>query len=690
LAGAIGAALILPVMVGLVLVPGGASPDVLFRATAVAVERAVVDLVVLRLPRTNQSGHFLLAIGAIVWSVGQFAAYAVFAHRRPLDAVCVAGTLLLGNMALAGDQLLLLVVFSIAALCVLARTHAHEEEATWRRRRISDEGAVRGLYLRGGAAFTAAAVFGSLVLTVSASGDPLRHAWSGVDETIFDWSQSVQRHLPFRATDRSVGFGFGSTLTVTDVWNDGDQRLAATIRRTPGDASGQYWRTAAYDHFDGWRWAWADFRESTRPSGEPLLPELADAAGDLLTRRTMQYSVEISAALAGDLILSPADPVAVDRPARVTALGALGLFGGVEVDSDRYTVTASVPLEGDESNGLTASRLRAAGTAYPAEIEHLYLQLPSKLGPAARTLLDEIERDAEDTPYDLAKAIEGRLRSSEFAYDSDVKGLCDSDRTVTDCFAKHKRGFCVHYASTMAALLREARVPARVAVGFLPGELNQGTGVETITGGNAHAWVEVWFPGFGWHRFDPTGGNGAEPEELRPGAPVSPTPSSSSSVGGVSASDRGGDPLPDRNDGSSTARPPEATAEHGPANPALLAVVAILLLVGAGLLSFVAWQRGPRGEVTVDTVWRGIGRTATRFGFGPRPQQTVYEYARTLADVLPESRPDLHAVAQAKVEVAYGHQGLRHPAAQPLREAQRRLRLGLLRLALRRRSARRR
>jgi uncharacterized protein DUF4129 len=111
-----------------------------------------------------------------------------------------------------------------------------------------------------------------------------------------------------------------------------------------------------------------------------------------------------------------------------------------------------------------------------------------------------------------------------------------------------------------------------------------------------------------------------------------------------------------------------------------------------GAIAFVAWRRGPRGPVTADGAYGMVTRMATRLGFGPRPNQTVYEYAGTLGELLPDARPELQTVAAAKVEVAYGGRKLGVDRLLPLREAQRRLRTSLLRLALRRdaRKARRR
>jgi hypothetical protein len=117
-------------------------------------------------------------------------------------------------------------------------------------------------------------------------------------------------------------------------------------------------------------------------------------------------------------------------------------------------------------------------------------------------------------------------------------------------------------------------------------------------------------------------------------------------------------------------------------------VIALLLaaaIVGTG---FLAWRRGPRGEVGVEAAWRGISRLAARFGFGPRPTETVYEYAAALADALPQVRPELHTVANAKVEVAYGKRTLGEDRMRAIREAHRQLRVALLRLAFRRRERR--
>ena len=116
--------------------------------------------------------------------------------------------------------------------------------------------------------------------------------------------------------------------------------------------------------------------------------------------------------------------------------------------------------------------------------------------------------------------------------------------------------------------------------------------------------------------------------------------------------------------------------------------IPLALIVGG--IAFAVWQRGPRGATSADRAYGTVARLAAGFGFGPRPTETVYEFAGALGEALPSARPELQTVARAKVETAYGRQILGDDRLAALRAAQRRLRLSLLRLAFRRKDRRRR
>lgn len=109
-------------------------------------------------------------------------------------------------------------------------------------------------------------------------------------------------------------------------------------------------------------------------------------------------------------------------------------------------------------------------------------------------------------PYAAVVAIETWLRDSgRFHYDEhppDVPGVPPLVSFVTET----RRGYCQHFAGAMALMLRYLGIPARVAAGFSSGTYSDGTW--TVTDHDAHAWVEVWFRGYGWLPFDPTPGRG--------------------------------------------------------------------------------------------------------------------------------------------------------------------------------------
>ncbi|GIG66102.1 transglutaminase TgpA family protein [Phytomonospora endophytica] len=118
--------------------------------------------------------------------------------------------------------------------------------------------------------------------------------------------------------------------------------------------------------------------------------------------------------------------------------------------------------------------------------------------------------------YDRAMAINDHFSiENGFAYQKTTeKG---SAATAIEDFLENKRGFCEQYAAAMVWLLRSAGVPARAVIGFTKG--NPVNGSLVVTNFNAHAWVEVWFPGYGWVSFDPTPSSGVRGPVDTPWAP---------------------------------------------------------------------------------------------------------------------------------------------------------------------------
>ena len=254
----------------------GASIGTLYHATAESAVQAYIDIAILDLSSTTEYLHYILVLGLVVWATSMFASYAVFGHHRPLNAVLVVGVVLLLNMSLTQkDQLPYLVMFSVASLLLLIRSHVFDEQSEWMRRRIGDPASISSVYMRGGAAFIAAAVVASFVLTQTAASAPLAGAFDGVDNALIGLSQSLSRYLPTGGSTRPIGLSFGPNATIQQVWKNSGS-LAVTIRRNPTDNGVYYWRAWTYDKIDLNGWDQTTSTSTEIPADTPIFDQRAD------------------------------------------------------------------------------------------------------------------------------------------------------------------------------------------------------------------------------------------------------------------------------------------------------------------------------------------------------------------------------------------------------------------------------
>ena len=344
-----------------------------------------------------------------------FASYAVFGHHRPLSAVIVVGVVLVGNMSLTfNDQLPYLVLFSVASLLLLIRSHVFDEQSEWVRRRIGDPASISSVYLRGGAAFITAAVAASFVLTQTAASAPLAGAWDGVEDSLIGISQSVSRFLPTGGSTRPLGLAFGPNTQIAQEWTTSGA-LAVTIRRNPTDNGIYYWRAWTYDKIDlnGWDQTTPTVGRSSRPT------RASSTSGPTTSPPDGHHSFTFTVTpgeFRSATILSPQTPINVDQPTRLTTVGSDGYFATLDriEGSGSYTVTALTPINGLGPGQVNIAALRATETNYPDEIKALYLPLPDgSLGPNAQKLEAKILDEApSEAPIDLADQIVKELKSS--------------------------------------------------------------------------------------------------------------------------------------------------------------------------------------------------------------------------------------------------------------------------------------
>lgn len=260
----------------------------------------------------------------------------------------------------------------------------------------------------------------------------------------------------------------------------------------------------------------------------------------------------------------------------------------------------------------TAKQLENSGTA-PASIVAQYLSLPDKLPAVIATTAQQVAKSG--TAYQKAVRLQRWLRSDGgFVYSAQApttkRGDSSTDAIVD--FLQQKHGYCVHFASTMAVMARILGIPARVAIGFLPGQ-RQADGTMVISAHDAHAWPELYFEGVGWVRFEPTPrGNLATPPEwtipptgLLPEDPLpsqTSTAAPSASAGGAAAT-----PAPKRIDEPAAAAKKKASGPGVPWRGMLILLVVVIALASPRLAATLAsrqrWNRATSLSALAEAAW---------------------------------------------------------------------------------------
>lgn len=183
---------------------------------------------------------------------------------------------------------------------------------------------------------------------------------------------------------------------------------------------------------------------------------------------------------------------ALDRPAAAPAGATLapGLYLHTPRPVNRMR-RYDVVSDPHASEGELRPRERAAN-----------LNLPASISPEVRQLARNLGGQNSD-PRAVVKAALEFFRTQGFVY-SVSPGEYGGAGALDDFLFRRKLGFCEHYAGAFATLMRAAGIPARIVVGYFGGQFNQFGNYLFVRQSDAHAWCEVWIPGTGWERVDPT------------------------------------------------------------------------------------------------------------------------------------------------------------------------------------------
>ena len=585
----------------------------------------------------NDPTTFVLLLGATCWAGAYMGAFALARTHRPWDAVIFSGLCLTINVSLALTSLYFdLILFTLLALVLLTRLHIVNLMERWERNNIVPAGEMDWRILRGGLTWTLVLIMLAFFTPRVAAADLVSSAFNTFDAPYQRIQTEWQRFFAgVSGPSRLQGVSFSDAIRLGQAPNLGD-RIVFYV-----DApAAHFWRAVTYDFYTGAGWRTTETDRVDKVTPPTLERDKQDATFTIVVAH-------------GNLLFGANEPAKVNVPFQF------------QTGNDRAYSTSLRAINRNQAQGTyittsfvskaTKDELRKATTVYPAVIKSKYLQLPSSVPNRVALLAQQITA-TKATPYDKAEAIETYLRNT-YKYSTVVKPA-PAGRDPVDYFLFDlKADFCEYFASSMAVMLREVGVPARVVEGFTAGELDP-LGRYAVKELNAHAWVEAFFPQYGWIEFEPT------PSELpfdRADAAASNTSGSDPTSGRNGREDATGlagrDNEPDPGIGGPDDTPPDVGGRISrPVDPRpALALVSALLL--ALFIALVRFEMRFRGLGEIDSAWGKTRLLGAYAGHAARPSQTPYEYADAIGREIPDVQEPLRTIAHARVQDRYSPAG---------------------------------
>ncbi|MEX2658587.1 MAG: DUF3488 and transglutaminase-like domain-containing protein [Acidimicrobiales bacterium] len=593
---------------------------------------------------------FVVASAIGVWVIAFVADTAAFRARATLEAAIPGATLFVFGAALGAPRhrelTTALFLAGVLAYWLAQRALSNASSPTWLSR---DTLAGSRSLLRTGGVLGAAAVAAAVLLGPMLPG------------------ATADAVIPWRASDREDG---GSRVTVSPLV-DIQARIvdqAESVVFTVESPSRSYWRLTSLETFDGRIWSSSRSYKEVRgdlPAGTRLDP---------ISSTTVTQEFEIGA-LASIWLPAAYRPVGVEGTEASYDAESASLIVPEDLEltevGQRYAITSVLP-------DLTSELLSAVPAVAPQEVTSAYTSLPGDFSPAVRQEAFRITEPAT-TQYAKALALQDHFRGGAFTYDLDIERGHSGDALERFLF-ETRAGYCEQFAGAYAAMARAVGLPARIAVGFTPGEPDA-DGRLVVRGANGHAWPEVYLEGYGWVPFEPTPGRGIPGAVEYTGVPeqqatledpltattVPPTTAPPDTPGGETP-----DTLPDvRLDDALLENEPTVAVNPWPRR--LLIAMLVLLGVPALWVGLVAaagrlFRSRRRAAATtpeerVGLSWVEAGEALDSVGVAPRPWETPSEVAARAARAPGVDPASLRDLAGTVTTAAYGPGGVEEETA---------------------------
>ncbi len=645
-----------------------------------------------------------MLIALLFWFLAYNCAWHVFRLDRVWRAILPPGLVLVANLIFyrGGETLdLQLFFFLLMALILIVRSNLDRREWDWHLRGARVPAIVRRQFATIGIAL-------SLLSLFFAWGMPSRDLQDRLDEfQRFLASDPIQQaaelwnrlFAPIEGEGSSTTDYYGADLLhLGGAISLGDQ-IVFTVEAPP-PPNRHYWRSRVYERYSDGQWSpSAELRVTDR--GAPVEILMDDEA---LGGRRLEIEQRFTVGASSSRIF-----YAAPQPLRIESEGRIDLLFTDKPANSSMNVSVVRPLKLLRQNEsyrvsslvsvASAQELRQASSAYPDWVSgvNLYVGAPN---PRVFELASEIVRRAgAANAYDRAKAIERWLRDN-IAYNETISAPPAGVDTVEWVLFDAKEGYCTYYATAMIVMLRHLGIPARLAAGFSQGTYDAELGRYQVREREAHTWVEVYFPGYGWIEFEPTAAEepirregdqleneADEAQRPEPTATASPTPSNTPSPTPTvtpppSPTARSSEeakalsqlqPSPTRQASPTpppsptplilpTVEPPISPDAPPPLSPlqpliliALVVILVLLILAIIALLLFWWWEwRGLGGLSPVSRAYARLERYIGLLGINMGATRTTLEKRRELQRRLPAAKEPIGAISDLYTIERYG------------------------------------
>jgi hypothetical protein len=637
---------------------------------------------------------YLYLLSCLFWVVGGWLSWCVLRWRQPLLGLIPGAAAFATNVLnYPTDQNGYTLAFLIVTLSLLLWTSYLRSLDGASRRRVKLTGDARWDFWESGVVVMAAVIALGIFLPPLSNADRTVDIENG---SFRGWAELQQR------LNHPVAFGHGQS-DGTSIGFATDVALGGPIRKTggvvmtytvDGNFGGpRYFRGLNLERtslgLDGSAWRY----------GQPSVAFPVEK--DVPPQYSEQYQGEQTGGFkihmlkppdkASDVLFYPGRLMKIDRNA--TGHSSVGLVSGpgqATIDKlntlDRLSGGTRLSGAGTyritvQYSNATEDQLRLAGSDYPGWLDpyrnftNTYSSAQASTSQASRLPIyrnsDTLQRihdlavqvtAGKDNPYDQAQAIETYLRANYSYTLTPSAPPRDLDALEYFLFTS-KQGYCEYFASAMGDMLRSLGIPTRLVNGYGPGSFDEKLSRYVVRESDAHTWVEVYHPHYGWIPFEPTPDGTYFPIQRGSNSIACGRDATVCDSGAASPVSAGAtNPRPDKGNIDSGDLTTTGTGRL-PVPVQFPIALGVLLLLAAAAWVMVSRYLRPR---TVNGVWRRVTLLTNLAGMGRREAETPLEFGARLAKEMPEAAKPAGELAERFTVAAYAPKEMAVDALSPV------------------------